>query len=81
MSEFYPYPNYSKIKKSAVANPSVAHRTLRARCSGELLKRFDEHKYYSPQRYNESEFIKTLIKEALDKRDADSWAEEVAGFV
>lgn len=77
MYEFYPYKHYPKVKKQPLANQSVAHRTIRARCSGELLKRFDEHKFYSPQRYNESEFIKVLIKEALDKRDAENWQKEV----
>lgn len=75
MFDFRPYPNYSKIKRSTVASTSVAHRTLRARCSGELLKKFNEHKFYSKQ--TESEFLRTLIKEALNKREADSWAEEV----
>lgn len=76
MGNFYYYGRF-KDKKDSMAKTSVAHRTIRARCSGELLRRFDEYKFYSPQRYNESEFIKTLIKEAIDKRDADSWAKEV----
>lgn len=78
MSEFYPYPNYSRCKKRAVVQSGVVHsRKLQFRLSGDSLKQFDGHKYYSPQRDNESEFIKILIKEALDKREAESWAKEV----
>lgn len=73
--EFTHYHGRFKNKSKDVASRIVAHKTLRSRCSGELLKRFNEHKYYSKQ--TESDFLRTLITEALDKRDADSWAEEV----
>lgn len=43
--------------------------------SGDLLKQFREHKSYSG--IDESKFVRTLIKEALDKREADSWVEEI----
>lgn len=75
MWEFRGYCRDYKTKNNSVAQLSVAHRTLRARVSGDLLKKFDEHKSYSNQ--NESEFIRTLIKEAIEKRELESWQEEI----
>jgi len=78
MYEFYPYKHYSKIKNNSVTNPNMLHKTVRARISGDLLKQFREYKSYSGM--NEGKFLRTLIKEALNKREADSWAQEVANL-
>ena len=44
--------------------------------SGSLLKKFNEHLYYE-QDDNRSKFIKILIKEALEKRESESWEKEL----
>ena len=76
MSDFYPYPHYSKMKNKGVSTSVVLRSEKKQfRLSGEELKRFNEHKFYS--KLDESKFIKQLITEALDKREADSWMEEV----
>lgn len=73
--DFDYYYGHFKDKNKSVAKQNVAHKTIRARMSGDLLKQFREHKSYSG--IDESKFVRTLIKEALDKREADSWVEEI----
>ena len=70
---------YFKRKNKAVVQSSVLQsKKKQFRISGKDLKQFEDHFYYAEE--NESLFIKTLIKEALDKRESDMWEEELKDF-
>ena len=72
--EFTHYYGRHKHQNKTVAQPSVAHKTLRARLSGILLDKFLNQLKYSDQ--NESELIRTLVDEAINERERKSWEKE-----
>ena len=73
----YAFTHYYGRHKKRVVQPNVVQfKKEQFRMSGDLLKKFDQHLYYE-QDDNRSKFIKTLIKEALEKRESESWEKEL----
>jgi len=74
--DFTHYYGKHKGKTISVVQPNVLHTKKQFRLSGELLKKFNEHKSYSD--LTESEFIRELIQETITKREGGSWEKEIS---